>query len=222
MVHNEGNYIAVSRNPQTYTLEDVFDRVIRPGSTISKAEALANFEAFTGAIMALIEQGDAVVTPLVNIRSNIKGVFEEEDALYHPERQQISINMTPGKRLRAVGERVRVTKITAKDREPELFNFYDNVSSTRNEVITPGKGGRITGMHLKFDETDDTQGVFFVNKEDGSSIRMDARPLRHKPKELIFINPDLPAGSYELEVRSGLLANTRVRVGRLPMELKVV
>lgn len=45
------NFIAVSSNTETYTIEDVFDEIVHPGSSINKAEALATFEALTeGAI----------------------------------------------------------------------------------------------------------------------------------------------------------------------------
>ncbi|MDZ7690993.1 MAG: DUF4469 domain-containing protein [Balneolaceae bacterium] len=65
------------------------------------------------------------------------------------------------------------------------------------------------------------QGVFFVNTEDGTATRVDATMLRNMPSELIFVNPDLAAGSYRLEVRSIMNGNSDVRSGVLSQELTV-
>ncbi len=37
---NGKNFMAVSSNTENYTLDDVFDRMVREGSTITKDEAL--------------------------------------------------------------------------------------------------------------------------------------------------------------------------------------
>lgn len=45
--------------------------------------------------------------------------------------------------------------------------------------------------------------------------------LRNKPGELIFLNPDLPTGTYRLEVRTIPKNSTEVRTGTLADELTV-
>ncbi|MEL7834679.1 DNA-binding domain-containing protein [Fodinibius sp. N2] len=215
------NYIAVSSNLKTFTIEDVFDEIVHPGSSISKAEALATFESLTEGIMKLVRQGNSVVTPLVNIRSDIKGVFETDEDTYDSSKQQVVVNMSPGLRLRSVENEIEVTKVTQQKREPMLLHYYDNTSDTSDESITPEKGARITGNMLKFDEEDTDQGIFFVNVDDGTETRLDNRLLRNKPSELIFNNPTLPAGNYELEVRTGLLNGSSIRTGRLSASLTV-
>jgi hypothetical protein len=215
------NYMAVSSNLQTYTIEDVFDEIVHPGSSISKAEALATFESLTEGIMKLVRQGNAVVTPLVNIRSDIKGVFETDESTYDSSKQQVVVNMSPGLRLRSVENEIEVTKVTQQKREPMLVHYYDNTSDTSDETITPDEGARITGNMLKFDEEDTDQGIFFVNVDDGTETRLDKRLLRNMPSELIFNNPALPAGNYELEVRTGLLNGSSIRTGNLSATLTV-
>jgi hypothetical protein len=73
------DYMAVSINPESYSLEDIFDHMTREGSTITKAEALAGFEEVTQGILNLVEQGHSVNTPLVNISLGINGVFNGDD-----------------------------------------------------------------------------------------------------------------------------------------------
>lgn len=84
MTPDSDDYMAVSSNPQSYTIDDVYDNMTREGSTITKAEALAVFEEIVQSIINLVRQGYAVNTPLVNISSGISGVFDSDDDNFIP------------------------------------------------------------------------------------------------------------------------------------------
>jgi hypothetical protein len=45
--------------------------------------------------------------------------------------------------------------------------------------------------------------------------------IKNKPSELIFMNPDLPAGTYRLEIRSIVYNTTTIRTGSLSTPLVV-
>lgn len=217
------DYMAISRSPQSYSIEDVFDHMTREGSTITKAEALAVFEEITQGIINLVTQGNTVATPLVNIRPTISGVFNGDDDKFDRARHQVRINVSPGLRLRKSGGQITSQKIAAQERQPAPVHFFDNGSETQDEIITPGRGARITGSLLKFDEADQNQGIFFANEEDSSETRVDSPMLKNKPGELIFMNPELPAGTYRLEVRSSLnrTSSDELRTGMLHAGLSV-
>lgn len=221
MTSDPDDYMAVSSNSNTYTIEDIYDQMTREGSTITKAEALAVFEEITQAIAGILEEGHSVVTPLVNITSSVSGVFESEDDRFDPSRHQVRLNIGTGKRLRELNGSISPVVGTAGLRQPSLARFYDNSSETQNELITPNGGGRIKGSLLKFDEEDADQGIFFIDQSDNTEHRVDQPLLRNKPGELIFILPDLPAGTYRLEVRSMLTNTTTLRKGALSQELTV-
>lgn len=218
---SEDDYMAVSQSPESYSIEDVFDYMTREGSTVTKAEALAGFEEVTKGIINLVEEGNSVVTPLVNISPGISGVFDGEDDRYDPERHEININISPGLRLRDTALNIDTEKVAPRERVPELAHYHDNSTGEQDQTITPNSGARITGALLKFDEEDDNQGVFFVNVDDGSETRVDKKMLHNMPSKLIFNNPDLPAGTYRLEVRSIIDGTTEVRTGTLTDELTV-
>lgn len=215
------DYMAVSISPQTYTIEDVVDRMTREGLTITTAEALANFEQITRTIQELVYEGNTVNTPLANFSPGMSGVFIGEDDRFDPARHNTKINTNPGVRMRPQNGEIQVEKIEPREHLPVLRNYFDNASETQNDIITPGLGARITGSRLKFDEEDTNQGVFFVNSDDNSEVRVEASMLRNKPGELIFVNPELPAGTYHLEVRSILYNTSEVRSGTLKHELTV-
>lgn len=202
-------------------MEDIFEHMTREGSTITKAEALAVFEAIIRAIVTLVAAGYSVVTPLVNISSTVRGVFEDEEDDYDPDRHQVRLSTRPGIRLRDATERIIPEKITARQPRPDLVHYHDNISETQDEQITPEGGGRITGSQLKFDEDDPEQGVFFINLDTGEATRVHYNMMRNKPKELIFMVPSLPAGNYRLEVRSILSRGLPLSSGSLSATLTV-
>lgn len=214
-------YMAVSRSPKTHTLEDLLEHMVREGSTITKAEGLAVFEEILLGIAGLISKGDSLNSPLVNIRPAIRGVFEGADDRFDPDRHRIALNITAGRRLKEVLDQVPTTRITAKKRIPAPRHYHDHHSGTRDEVITPARGARLTGTLLKFDESDQNQGIFFINLDEETETRVDSPILKNKPGELIFLNPALPPGYYRLEVRSKPRYVPEVRTGRLDKELSV-
>lgn len=220
---NADDYMAVSVNRQRYTIEQVYDHMTREGSTLTKAEALAAFEEVTQGIINIVRQGNSVVTPLVNIMPSISGVFDSDEDSFDRGRHQVNLSINPGVRLRKVPPTINTQKVRAHMPKPELTHYFDASTGAEDTEVTPDGGGRIRGVLLKFDMADPDQGIFFVNTADNSETRIDPdRMLRNMPSELLFINPQLPAGDYWLEVRSIINGNSHTRSGRLLDELTVV
>ncbi|MCW9708265.1 DNA-binding domain-containing protein [Fodinibius salsisoli] len=215
------DYMAVSVNRESYTIEDVYDHMTREGSTLTKAEALASFEEITRGIINILQQGDSVSTPFVNLMPTISGVFIGEDDRFDLGRHQVRISVSAGSRLRKSAEDIDTKKVSPRERQPELLHYFDNTMESKDEEITISGGARITGTLLKFDETDDSQGIFFINTDDGSATRVDSKMMKNKPSELIFMNPALDPGTYRLEVRTILNGNNDIRSGVLSEELTV-
>jgi len=219
---NTDDYMAVSVDRQRYTIEQVYEYMTREGSTLTKAEALAAFEEVTQGIINIVREGNTVVTPLVNIMPSISGVFDSDEDSFDPERHQVNLRMTPGVRLRKVPPSISTNKVRPRMPQPELIHYFDKATDTEDDEVSPDEGGRISGELLKFDMADPDQGIFFVNTADNSETRIDPdRMLRNMPSELLFINPQLPAGDYWLEVRSIINGNSHTRTGRLLDELTV-
>lgn len=213
--------MAVSSNSNNRTMDDVFKRMTREGSTITKAEALAVYEEITQIIYDFLTEGDSVTTPLVNLRSTVSGRFEGPEDNFDPSRHQVRVQSSPGNRIRGAADEISAEKIDATERQPAPKHYHDHGSEEQDQVITPGDGARITGSLLKFDEEDEDQGIFFINVDDGTITRTNGSILKNKPGELIFVNPDLPAGTYRLEVRSNVEYSSNIRTGVLSDELSV-
>ena len=202
------DYMAVTINGKTYTLEDVYDLMTHEGSTITKAEALAAFEEIVKAIIRLVNDGNSVTTSLVNISARIVGVFNGEDDRFDASRHQVKLRVQPGTRLRDIESSIKTEKAQPKERLPVLLHYEDNATESKDSVATAGGGARLTGNLLKFDEKDTKQGIFFINTADNSEVQVKSKLLRNKPGELIFMNPALAAGTYRVEVRT-IFANAK-------------
>ena len=215
------DYMAVSTNSTSYTLEDLFERMTRQGSGITKAEAMAVFEEITECMVRVLEEGNAITTPLININSSVRGVFADQEDTFDSDKHSVSINISTGTRLKDVGSDITPKKIESRGRIPEPLQFIDHGSSTKNEYVTAGGGARITGSLLKFDPDEPAQGIFFIDTDSGQEYRVQPPLLRNKPSELICMIPTLPPGKYRLEVRSIVFNTTKLRTGQLSSPLVV-
>ena len=219
MTGGPNDRMAISSVNQGYALEDVIDRMISRGSTVTKAEALSVFEELSLAIELLVKDGNSINTPLFKISPSVVGAFEGDDDSFDPKRHQVKLRINPGGRLRLMEQNISVEKVAPEKRKPVLVHLYDNTAEMKDETLTPG-GGKIIGSMLKYDEADLLQGIFFINVANGTATRVTGKLLRNKPGELIFIIPsNLTAGTYRVEVRTLVNGSKVLRTGALPYEL---
>ena len=68
---------------------------------------------------------------------------------------------------------------------PRPLDYTDLNSGELNSQATPGGMAQVTGYRLKFDPTDTSQGIFFVN---GSATRVSIVG-KNNPSELMFLVP---------------------------------
>jgi hypothetical protein len=220
LTSDPGDYAAMVQPSASAELEDVIERVIEGGSTISRPDIFGVLEDFVRAIENMVLEGTSVNTPLANFGASIKGVFDGQADSYDPNRHQVTATVTPGSRLRAaVRKRAQVVKGEAFKPRPNPLEYTDLNSGERNSVLTPGGLGQVIGHRLKFDPADANQGVFFVG--DAGATRAEVVG-RNKPGELMFLVPaGLASGEYTLQVRAVIYGGEEVRSGALAATLSV-
>ena len=70
-----------------------------------------------------------------------------------------------------------------------------------NDLLTPGRNARISGGKLKVEGDDPSCGVYFVNEEDASRVKVDkADIVENLNAHLLIVIPALASGTYRLEV----------------------
>lgn len=215
-----GDYMAIATNNVTISRDEIIERMIRSGSTVTKAEALSVLEEYGRALEEFIIEGSNVVTPLFRISQSISGVFNSRTEGYNKGRHRINIKIQPGLRLRDIRNRIKVERVEGTPARPVAIDFKDVVSGTLNDALTPAGVGELIGNDLKFNPENTEEGIFLI-ASDGSVTRISIM-VRNKPSNLIFMIPDaLTAGTYTLEVRSILSGTKNIRSGMLDAELTV-
>lgn len=212
------DYMAVVSDNETFTEEQIVERMISRGSTVTKAEALGVIEEFGLALEDILKGGNNVNTRLFGIYPSIAGIFNGSADGYDSNRHSIRLNITPGNRLNRIIGEIKVQKIEITSPAPILDKFVNLKSKAVNETFSPGQIASITGLNLKYNEADSAQGIFFI-ANDNTETKVD-NVSKNKPSELLFFVPDnLTSGTYQIEVRAVIPNHKKLTIGRLLVNL---
>jgi len=175
-------------------------------------------------VSAIIKDGSAVNTPLMNTSMSISGVFDGANDSFDKKRHTVNLNITAGTLLRDAVTKVKCEKTEGVSTDPYITEVTDIVTGTVNTTLTKGGVVQLVGSRLKFDAKDTAQGIFFV-PETGAPVRA-AVIAENKPARLMAIIPaDLAAGTYYIEVRTKILEGNKsgktLKTGRFNKALTV-
>ena len=208
---DENDYMAQAADVRSFSLDEIIDLMMQKGSTLTKADTKAVLQVYGEVVSALIKDGAAVNTPLMNTSLSISGVFNGATDSFDKKRHSVNLNLTAGPLLKDAAAKIKCEKTEAADTNPYITEVTDLVSGKVNEVLTAGGIVQLVGSRLKFDQKDESQGIFFV-AETGEAIRATVI-AENKPARLMAIIPaDLPAGNRYVEVR------TKYTVGGKPLK----
>ena len=203
---------------ETVTEKELFEHMTRTGSTITVAEAKANYEEITGTFKYFLEQGYGITTDFLIIRPVMSGVFHGRDDRFDPARHNLLYKARLGRRYNGVSKEVKVEKVDPPAHMPLPLAFEDIASGTVNEQLTPGGTAVLSGERLRFRQEDPQQGIFLI-ASGRDPLRIE-RMLSHSHTRTVFLLPaSLPADEYTLEVRMIPPRGKEVRKGVLPEKL---
>ena len=198
---DENDYMAQAADVRSFSLDESIDLMMQKGSTLTKADTKAALQVYGEVVSALIADGAAVNTPLINTALSISGVFNGATDSFDKKRHSINLNITAGTLLREAAGKIKCEKVEAADTNPYITEVTDIVSGKINTCLTAGGVVQLVGSRLKFDDKDAAQGIFFV-PETGAEVKAGVI-AENKPARLMAIIPaDLPQGSYYIEVRT--------------------
>ena len=219
------DYMAQATDVRSYTLDEIIDLMMEKGTTLTRADVAATLQVYGEVVSALIKDGSAVNTPLMNTSMSISGVFDGANDSFDKKRHTVNLNITAGTLLRDAVTKVKCEKTEGASTDPYITEVTDIVTGTANTTLTKGGVVQLVGARLKFNAKDTAQGIFFV-PETGEAVRA-AVIAENKPARLMAIIPaDLAAGTYYIEVRSkhsgGGKPLKAVKAGRFAKPLTVV
>ena len=195
------DYMAQAADVRSYTLDEIIDLMMEKGTTLTRADVAATLQVYGEVVSAIIKDGSAVNTPLMNTSMSISGVFDGANDSFDKKRHTVNLNITAGILLRDVLPKIKCEKTEGASTDPYITEVTDIVTGTANTTLTKGGVVQLVGARLKFDAKDAAQGIFFV-PETGEAVRA-AVIAENKPARLMAIIPaDLAAGTYYIEVRT--------------------
>ena len=218
------DYMAQAADVRSYTLDEIIDLMMEKGSTLTRADVAATLQVYGEVVSAIIKDGSAVNTPLMNTSMSISGVFDGANDTFDKKRHTVNLNITAGTLLRDAVTKVKCEKTEGVSTDPYITEITDIVTGTVNTTLTKGGVVQLVGSRLKFDAKDTAQGIFFV-PETGEAVRA-AVIAENKPARLMAIIPaDLAAGTYYIEVRTKILEGNKsgktLKTGRFNKALTV-
>ena len=218
------DYMAQAADVRSYTLDEIIGLMMQKGSTLTRADMAATLQVYGEVCAALIADGSAVNTPLMNTSLSISGVFNGAADTFDKKRHTVNLNMSAGTLLRDAVSKIKCEKTESTSTGPYITEVTDIVTGTANTTLTKGGVVQLVGARLKFDAKDTAQGIFFV-PETGEAVRA-AVIAENKPARLMAIIPaDLAAGTYYIEVRTKILEGNKsgktLKTGRFNKALTV-
>lgn len=204
---------------ETYTLDDVIDRMLAQGTTLTRQDIIAVLDLFFRTVMMLVLEGHNVLTPLVNLGVSIAGNFKSADAPFDKKIHKVKARANASKVFKDTVEKQAQVQQQMPNRPMPQPDECIIPNSADNSTLVPGGGMKLRGHNLQFDEADPQQGIFLV-AGDQTRTRIEM-VLHNTARELIFLVPHtLTSGPYTLEVR-GRYGNDNVRGGVLERTLTV-
>jgi len=218
------DYMAQAADVRSYTLDEIIDLMMEKGTMLTRADVAAPLQVYGEVVSAIIKDGSAVNTPLMNTSMSISGVFDGANDSFDKKRHTVNLNITAGTLLRDAVTKVKCEKTEGASTDPYITEVTDVVSGKVNEVLSKGGVVQLVGSRLKFDAKDAAQGIFFV-PETGNPVRASVI-AENKPARVMAIIPaDLAAGMYYIEVRTkiaeGGKALKNLKTGRFAKALTV-
>lgn len=222
---DDGTFIANTVIRENVDLEDIIRRMVDRGTTLTEIDLAAVIRLFKNEILNCMAEGKGVnIDDFFTIRTTISGIFDDETDSYDKARHSLKANINVSSKFsQLLASRIIVEKVDTPERVPKIQKVYDQFTETINEQLTVGNVVRLRGSNLFFDRKADDEGVFLVNKEATSSIKITYRDTISN-KELRFLVPQEATTLGEevyIELRSRLKTK-HLRLGRQKFTVKVV
>ncbi|MBQ3824713.1 MAG: DUF4469 domain-containing protein [Spirochaetaceae bacterium] len=197
--------VAKVEDVRSYSTADIIQMVIDEGSTLNRADIEGAVKSFFEKCAKVVSEGGNLNTELVSTSLSISGVFENADDSFDPKRHTLKINATAGSALKDALKKVKLTKVAAASTDPNIVSVADKVTGAVDGDIKAGSVIKLSGNRLKFDASDNEQGVFIIGK-DGEKRHLAV--IENIPSSVVVLLPaDLTAGEVSLELRTKMTAS---------------
>ncbi|MCP5501128.1 MAG: DUF4469 domain-containing protein [Leptospiraceae bacterium] len=214
-------YHARAITPPSKGMDEVVNRMLEGGSTVTKSDIYAVLNDLKRSIQNIILDGGRVnIEGFCQFYPVFQGVFEDQHDSFDPARHRVEVGATPSQEFKEVVSRAKVGKTKKVKNIPELETFIDVKTGEKNSKIYPATIGVLKGKNLKMDLEKEDEGLFLQNMADQSFIKLDTLS-KNTSTELNFLCPfgiseNMP---YRFELRNRNYSTNPLRTTRMSIEL---
>ncbi len=202
LTENPNDLIARVVSEKSLSIGDVARSAVqRGGANISADEMERAVSLFLKEMAYRLCDGFSINTGWFTAQTTIKGVFNSASEKFNSEKHSVLFDFQQGALLRKELSNVEVDILGVADASLVITQVLDVKTGSVNDVLTPNRNLKISGSKLKIAGGNDTNGIYFVNQETSERVKVDASDIViNNPSELIVVIPELPAGTYKVEV----------------------
>ena len=178
-------------------------RIMAKGrTTITAPDIAGTLMLFQEELAKLVADGRYVKTPIGSFHATACGSFADEDQAFTPGqgdcKHGMRLHFRPAVDFEDdVNRLIQFVHVEHFDKHNPVIRNIGPVKS--NTEPKPGDFVKVNGLRLQFDESDASQGVFFIN---GSEHRSADYAYLDNRTVVAQIPGDLEPGSYEVYLRS--------------------
>ena len=212
-------YTARIQSGRTVGQDEIIATMAKMNASVSRQETLVVLDLLKDVITDILLAGNRASTDLFNVGLSLCGGFASEGDEFSADRHEVNVRLRPAAGLKkAVVTSARFARISADEPAPKVRRVYDHGSRTENTAVSPGQTAQIKGLNLDYDQTDETQGVFFKDVNSTAVIKAEVVHDRDR-SHVMFRVPSLVQGTYRLMLRRAFGSEIREGVLKFPVSV---
>ena len=199
---NPNDFIARVSSERTLTVKDVcVSAVARGGAKITAEDMEHAVNIFHREMGYNLCDRFSINTGWYTASVSIKGVFDSPTEKFNPGKHTVMFDFKQGTLLRKELGNVTVEITGVAVTAGFIGQVTDVKTGSINDLLTPGRNLRISGVKIKIDGDDPANGVFFINQDTQERCAVDPSDIvNNNPSEVMIIIPELTAGAYRIEI----------------------
>lgn len=195
---------------KTVDLDEILRQVRREGGVLISSEMEAALKNVFTIILDNLREGNKVNLPWMQLYLGMQGEFENEDSSFDPAKHELVLKMRTGTKWKRAIQGTKMHKVRKPGvARPHIWQVSGYQEDNIEQVVA-GQMLILKGANLKTrDVKDERQGVFFVSHDMPEPLRI-PELFTNTMKQVRFIVPaHLPAGEYEIILRSTVHAGNK-------------
>ena len=202
LTENPNDFIARVSAERSLSIKDICQSAnTRGGADISAAAMEHAVNLFLKETAYRLCDGFSVNTGWFTASAHIKGVFNSPNETFNPQKHTVAFDFNQGSLLRKELSTVEVQILGVADSSLAILQVTDIKSGSINDLITPHRNLRISGSRIKIVGDNPDNGIYFVNTDTQFRMKVEQDEIvNNNPSELIIVIPELPQGTFNLEV----------------------